>query len=789
MFHSKRGFSASDAVADLIGKKALSNERIGQHLPYLAALRDNAILTRQGDILASVIMRGIDSATNDDHSIDEISESFAAVTKQLGTRFGFTVNKLTVPQELDLPPIGTGSFAQAVDDRWRADLAARALKDRVIMITVSVRPSLVENWSAIRAMFSTGTKDMRADQEARLSLLDEAMNQLAALFVDCERLTVSSGKWLALLSSVLGHSYRKIVAEPGQLLAEVMTGFDVQFSGNQIRLENGMEHRFGMIFGVMTYPSRTWPTMLDALDLPYDITITNSFTPRRANEMVEKIQRVFRQRGASEDAGVSLTEQLVEAADEVASGRAIFGDHHASIQVFCDTEKELETAASEIWRAGQDCGATLVRERWSARPLFFAQCPGNWTYRIRDGIISAQNFGDLAAFHRSANGRPSAQSPWGVNITAFPTVSSGLYRFNFHERGEMKDEPSVGHTLVLGRTGSGKTISTAFLMAQAKRANVRCIVFDKDQGLEMAVRAQDGTYSEIQVGVPTGFNPFATETDDRGAAWLIDWLGAILSRTRPLETSQSIALGEAVRQIVAAPPELRTFDGLLSLLGATDDDGDLVDRVSEWGSQGRYAWLFSKQADRDVQVGEDLLGMDMTELLDQDAERSALLAYMFRRIERVVEDRRPTMIVIDEAWKMLGDDIFVKRLHDWFVTMRKRNCVVMMMTQTPTHLEQSAVGQIIAESVATQLLFPNPTAQPSDYKILRLNAREGEFLSSSTGGLRLALLRSGGDSTVIDTDLSGLGGFVTVLGGGASGDSHAPSGWRAMKDFWKEMEW
>jgi type IV secretion system protein VirB4 len=127
-----------------------------------------------------------------------------------------------------------------------------------------------------------------------------------------------------------------------------------------------------------------------------------------------------------------------------------------------------------------------------------------------------------------------------------------------------------------------------------------------------------------------------TETDARGAAWLTDWLGDILARHRPLETVQTVALNEAVRQIAAAEPGLRTFDGLASLVASTDDDGDLVSRVREWTEAGRYGWLFSRPSAQSIAIGEDVLGLDMTELLDQDAERSALLAYLFRRIERVI---------------------------------------------------------------------------------------------------------------------------------------------------------
>jgi type IV secretion system protein VirB4 len=783
---ASRGFSGSTAVADLLGKAALKQERFGRHLPYVSAWTDDVILTRAGDLMASVVVEGIDSHTSDDAAVDEQLSSFASLVGQLGERFGFYVNKVARPDHLQLRSIEDAPLAAAIDQRWQASLASRNLKARVLMLTVLIRPPISEK---LPFLLGRAQRDFEVDLKARTAELEEAMNLVSRVFDPgaSRRLTVSSGEWLALLVAIHGQTYARIIAGPGDLLAETMTNFEVTARGKTLIFEDGMKRRFGAIFGVKGYPGRTWGTMFDSLDLPFDLVLTNSFTPRRNNEMVQKIQRSYRQRSASDDAAISLTNDLISAADDVASGRTTFGDHHFSAQVFCDTEEELELAASDLWRAGQEAGATLVRERWASRALYFAQAPGNWSYRIRDGIISSHNFAAFAAFHRTRRGRPHSESPWGTNITAYQTVTSGLHRMNFHEKGRVGDEPSVGHTLVLGRTGSGKTLTSAFLMAQAMRADARVIVFDKDQGLEMAVRALGGSYSEIKVGQGTGFNPFQTETDARGAAWLTDWLTDILSRTRPLETMQTVKLNDAVRQIVAVDAGLRTFEGLASLVAATDDGGDLVERVQEWTASGRFGWLFSTQVQRGIAIGENVLGIDMTELLDLDAERTALLSYLFRRIERVVEDRRPTLIVIDEAWKMLADEMFVKRLHDWFVTMRKRNCVVMMLTQTPGHLTRSAVGQIIAESAATQILFPNARANPEDYRILNLNARETAFLTQATGGQRLALLRSGPDSVFINTDLSALGPFVTVLGGGKTGDEKAPSAWAHNPDFWKEM--
>ena len=790
-------FPATPALKSVLRAEDLGAETLARHLPWLSAPADDLILTRQGDLIASAVVDGLDSFTVEEGELSLVPASFARLIGQLGEGFGFHVSKLTLPDwpqlkgfDADLDARGIGGadgFAAAVDRRWQAHLASRDLKRRVLMVSVILRPTALKRLPLMGALFKAAFTD---DLGARAERLNEAMGLLAGVAqgMGFRRLTVSSGEWLGLLGGLIGQPVVKSVPMKGQFLAEGLSSSQFLFTGKRVEVETSGTRRFGAIFGVKSYPARTWARMLDALELPYDITITNSFTPARNNEIEERIKRTARQMRASEDAAETLRQELYEAADNVASGRQVFGKHHLTVMVTAESPEKLEEAASEVWRAGQDCGAVLVRESFAARAAWFAQAPGNWAYRPRTALISAQNFAHLAALHRVAEGRPRALSPWGEVITGLPTVTSSLYRFNFHDKGARGAEPSAGHTLVLGRTGSGKTLGTAFLMAQARRVNARILVIDKDRGLEMAVRALGGSYSAIRIGETTGLNPFQTEVDERGAAWLTDWLGDILASTRGFETAQTVSLNAAVRQIVAADPRLRTFDGLGTLVASTDDEGDLVARVREWGQGGRYGWLFGPGAASEISLGEEVVGIDMSEILDLGTERSALLAYLFRRIERVIEDRRPTLIVIDEAWKMLDDPIFEKRLHDWLVTMRKKNAAVMMLTQTPTHLTQSKVGQIIAESVVTQLLYPNPRANPEDYRILRLNEKESEFLCTPTGGLRLALLRSAGDSVFVNMDLAALGSHLAVLGGGRSGEDRAPFGWRDIPDFWKDMQ-
>ncbi len=781
------GFEDTAAIrGTLIDKGALSDESLARHLPYLSVREDDVILTRQGDLMASALINGIDSLTSEGLDLHGATNSMAHIAGQLGEEFGYYVNKITLPDTVDLARLERGSFACEIDERWRTHLAKRGLKRRVILLTVLIRPMIGAKLPLLGRLVTSSFSSNLQDRKARL---DEAMTLIGGALqgIGFRRLKVSDGEWLGLLGAVQGQPYGKIIADKGRFLAPALTNIDVTFRGKSFEIETGRGTRYGVIFGVKNYAAKTWPKMLDDLESRFDMVITNSFAPMRNNAAEARVKLVARQMRASEDSAETLRQELFQAADNVASGRQVFGKHHLTIMATADTRDDAEEAAALIWRSGQDAGLTLVREGFGARTSYFAQAPGNWTYRFRPALVSAHNFAQLAAFHRSTRGRDKADSPWGQNITALPTVNGGLYRMNLHDRGKCGAELSAGHTLILGRTGSGKTLGTAFLMAQARRVNARLIIIDKDRGLEMAVRALGGVYSGIRVGEPTGMNPFATETDPRGAAWLVDWLTDNLERSRPLETIQTVALNRAVEQVVTADASLRSFDALATLLASTDDGGDLASRVHEWTSKGRYGWLFACETKTPVRIGEDVVGIDMSEILDTNAERGALLAYLFRRVERVIEDRRPTMIVIDEAWKMLDDEIFVKRLHDWLVTMRKKNTAVVMLTQTPSHLTQSRVGSVIAESVTTQILYPNARANPEDYRILRVNETEAAFLSAPDGGYRIALIRSAGESVLVDLDLSALKGGLTVLGGGESGVEKAPPNWRETPDFWKEM--
>ena len=623
--------------------------------------------------------------------------------------------------------------------------------------------------------------------------LDEVVGFLLSSFDELKPrlLAASTGELLGFLGALnTGEEHPLFPRSRLGVIAEDVANTRVTFHGSTISLSDGaVGEKVGAIFAVKNYPAKTDSLMLDELNLPVDMVVTHSFVPINSNIMAGRIKRQLRLMQAANDGAVSLSQELELAQDDLESKRLIFGEHHMTVAVYARSRAALDDIAAEIRNISATSGVNLISEAFGARAHYMAQHPGNTGARSRKAAITNHNFADLATFHRTPLGKTGVEVPWGVPITLFPTPERSGFRFNFHEQGAPDREPTGGHTLILGRPGSGKSVLAAFLMTMARRADARIFVFDYRAGMEMAVRALGGSYSTVRAGLPTGLNPLQTEIDARGQAWLADWLASLLERReRPLTPVQTNRLQEVVRQNASAGNAgLRNWSDLASLLVSTDDDGDLYERMQEWTEGGRYGWIFGANAEDTLSLEGDMAGFDLTGILDSESERErmAVLSYLFRRVERVIEDRKPTIIVIDEAWKALDNAYFAERLSNWLVTARKQNAVVVMLTQYASQLERTRTGKTIVEAVPTQVLLPNIRASAADYAMLGLSEKELDVLLGVGSASRLALVRDDRGAVVIDADLSALGPLVTILGGMEKGETLVGADYRDRSDFWR----
>ncbi|WP_300038550.1 type IV secretion system DNA-binding domain-containing protein [uncultured Roseobacter sp.] len=764
--------------------------RLAHMLPYVSLVDDRTVRTRVNELFQCIRLGGVNSYTTDDAYLDKVTALFARIIAQLGPEFSYYVHKVSKAITPDLEPVRENSFAGEVDRLWRAKLETSGLRDKTLTLTIIHRPPPK---SVLPFLNRSAPDRLKEATERRLRRLGEAVSVFVSGLSELNPrvLTAESGELIGFLGALnTGQELPLYPANTYGFLSFNVANTRVTFHGDHFELSEGVVgHRYGKSFTIGEYSEATSCTMFDMLNLPVDMIVTHSFTPINSNLMAGRIKRQKRQMQASQDAALSLMEALDIAADDLEAKRQSFGEHHMVVTIFCDTLDELQTLSAEIVNAAASEGVKMVGERVAAKAHYLSQHPGNQPKRVRASAITNRNFADFAAFHRTQLGKPAAKTPWGKVITYLPTPEQSAYRFSYHEQGTPDKEPTSGHTLIMGRPGSGKSVLSAFLMTQARRAGARIFVFDYRLGMEMAVRANDGRYASLKAGQPTGLNPLWTETDSRGTAWLSDWLATLLHRAdKPLMPAQTSRIQEVVRQNAqASNPALRNWRDFASLFVSTDDGGDLHQRLFEWTEDGRYGWIFGQTLEDTFSLDGDVVGFDLTAILDSEAEkeRMAVLSYLVRRVEREIEDRRPTIIIIDEAWKALDNAYFAERLSNWLLTARKQNTVAVMMTQYASQLERTRTGKTIVEAVPTQILLPNIRASASDYVMLNLTEKELDVLLNTGSNSRLALIRDDQGSIVLDADLSALGPNLTILGGMEKGEALVGTDYRDRPDFWK----
>ena len=763
-----------------------ADPKLYAHLPYVIEIDDETVRTRDNALMISLEITGIDGVTTGASAVTALRAGLAHLLDTLDERFTFYLHRMMRPAETGLKPIHGQSFAADIDKAWEKDLGRRNLQESVLILTV-VRQRTAP--LAVPLFGKAAAKIWGEDTDRRLEELREVVSILeTGLGVKSHRLKISDGSLIGFYASLLTGELRLVPRSPYGLLAEDAAGATIRFEKSQFTVEEGTyTARVGAVLYVKSYATSTWPGMLDALGASRDTVITHSYTPIERGSITERVKRRVAQMRAAEDIAATVEAQLFEAADKAESGELGFGLHQMTITIFAECQTALDTEIARIRGIAHQNGMRLVRETTALEAGLFSMHPGNMAYRARDMTVSSINFADMAALHAADTGTEPARLPWGTPITLFQTLQGSLHRFSFHEPGDPKAEPTNGHTLVLGKSGGGKSTTVAFLAAQAQRASGRTIIFDKEAGLKMAVAALGGRYAEIRAGRPTGLNPLATESGERGEAWFLDWLVALLEqRSGPLSPLQSEALKSAIAQNGNARVGLRNFRAFQELFGDVGDGLDLAQRLREWGPEGRYGWVFG-EADAPVVdfTSHDVTAVDLTEILDLGTERTAILGYLFRRIEMLIEEKRPTLILIDEAWKVLDDEYFTKKLAEWLVTARKKNVVVVMMTQFPSQIRGSKARSIL-EALPNQLLFPNGEAAVSDYDGFRLTDGELDFVLSPIPGQRMVLSRNPRSSTILNVDLKALGPLLTALGGGQAGLNAFGTDYASRSKFWKE---
>jgi len=533
---------------------------------------------------------------------------------------------------------------------------------------------------------------------------------------------------------------------------------------------------FGMI-ELRDYPEETRPGHLDVLlDQPYEFVLTQSwgsFTGAAAKGLVRKHRKLL---ADSNDAARSQLSQLDQAMDDLTSGRLGLGDHHASLLLFGhDTDSLRQHMANTI--------GALAEVALVAKPLdraleagFWAQLPGNWAWRPRPVPITSYNLLCLSSLHNQMTGKPTG-NPWGPAVTMLKTRTGSPFFFNFHASTDDVDELGKrrpGNTMLIGMTGTGKTVLQGMLLTQAQKFNATCVVWDKDQGMQVLIMALGGRYFNLRLGEPTGWNPFQMPPTKSNIAFMRRLVVYLAERRgEPLNTAQHSEVTRAVEQMSSGiDVKSRGLSMLTTLLPnpySEDSAASVHARLLPWCQGGEYGWVFDNPHDAlnlETRPREPaIIGFDLTELLDDDDVRGAATLYLRHQVNGLHDGRR-IINLFDECQHPLKDAHFQDDMQDASRTIRKKNGVLAFATQEPGAILNNPVGPSLIQQAATLIFLPNPQAKRAEYVDgFGLTPAEFELIRQLGEASRQFVIKQGGNVTVASLDLSDCEDELLVFSG------------------------
>lgn len=750
--------------------RVLKNEADpGRYLPYARHIDEQVIALDGRDLMMMFRLDGLAFETADPLHLNDWHE------KLNGTLRNIADDRLAIWSHIIRRPVADypegefrSTFAADLDARYRERVMAKRMFVNELYLTLIMRPAIgsADRTGVLLKRLSAAKSEGSEVDADELARFEEKARDIEKLLGRCrpERLGLYEhnglmfSRPLEILETVMMGQSVRVPLVRGHL-GSALYGDRVIFGRETIEVRAHDKSRFIGLFGIREYPAMTRPGQMNALlSQDFSFVVTQSFTFMGKARASERLRRRQNQMSSTDDAAASQALDLADAADDLQSNRFVLGEHHFSLAVFGETTKRLAENLSTARAALADAGLVSSREGPALEAAFWAQLPGNFAWRARPAAITSRNFAALSPFHTFPSGRADGNH-WGPAIALMKTAAQSPYYFNFHVN-------DLGHTLIIGPSGGGKTVVQNFLMAQLEKTGAQQIFIDKDRGAEIYVRSVGGTYLALKNGETTGFAPLRALEQSPGNVVFLGRLirHLVTPRGGQLGVMQERMIDEGIASLGRLPAHERSILALRQLLGQRDPEG-IGARLEKWAQGGSLGWVFDNAEDR-LSLDTRFIGFDMTDFLDNPEVRTPLMMYMFHRIDALLDGRR-LVIDIDEFWKALGDDAFRAFAQDGLKTYRKQNAFLVFGTQSPADALRSDISHSIMEQVATKILLPNPYGREVDY-IDGLGLTRAEFRlirNELIPESRRFLVKQGHDSIVVELDLAGMPDDLAVLSG------------------------
>lgn len=754
--------------AELKLKKHRSKDAgLADLLNYAAVVDDGVIVGKNGSFMASWLYKGDDNASSTDEQREMVSFRINQALAGLGSGWMVHVDAVRRPAP-NYSERGVSTFTDSVsaaidEERRRLFEGLGTMYEGHFVFTVTWFPPVLAQRKFVELMFDDDA--VAPDHTARtVGLIEQFKREIRSL----ESRLSSAVK----LTRLQGH---KMATEEGREVTHddflswlqfCVTGnyHPVQLPSNPMYLDaviGGQElwggvvpkigRKFIQVVSLEGFPLESTPGLLSALaELPSEYRWSSRFIFMDQHESLkhlDKFRKKWKQKirgffdqvfntntGSVNQDAATMVADAEAAIAEVNSGLVAAG-YFTSVVVLMDEDRErLAASALSVEKAINRLAFAARIETINTMDAYLGSLPGHGVENVRRPLINTMNLADLLPTSSIWTGSATAPCPMypplAPALMHCVTVGATPFRLNLHVR-------DLGHTFMFGPTGAGKSTHLGIIAAQLRRyAGMSIYAFDKGMSMyPLAAAINAGSKGK------TGLHFTVAADDDRLAfcplqfletkadrAWAMEWIDTILALngvdTTPAQRNE---IGHAIMSMHASGA--RT----LSEFSVTIQDEAIREAIKQYTVDGSMGHLLD--AEEDGLSLSDFTVFEIEELMNL-GEKFALpvLLYLFRRIERGLKGQ-PAVIILDEAWLMLGHPAFRAKIREWLKVLRKANCLVLMATQSLSDAANSGILDVIVESTATKIFLPNVYARDEDtaalYRRMGLNKRQIEILATA----------------------------------------------------------